>query len=168
MAPVNPSSMPALLVVEGCAACPPWPAHLGASPEEGWAVLEQEEWEALPAFSKRLGEALSRATASVDDGPLVVIFVTSHHWDAVAVAARRRIALDVLAYLAGGAGGSLVLTHGHQRDALCRDGLVALASELSPEWADARVAVSARFDEHARRETRKVSSPSLGAETVAT
>ncbi|HVW30312.1 MAG TPA: hypothetical protein VHC69_33370 [Polyangiaceae bacterium] len=168
MAQVNPTNAPLLLVVEGCAACLLWPAHLGVAPEEGWAVLEQEEWESLPAFAARLGETLSRATASNDDGPLVVTLVTSHHWDAVAVAARRRLALDVLAHLAGGAGGSLVLTHGHQHDASCRDGLVALAGELSPEWADARVAVSARFDERIRRDVRKSSSPSVVAQTVAT
>lgn len=168
MAQLNPVSAPALLVVEGCAACLPWPAHLGPAPEEGWAALEQEEWEPLPAFAARLGETLSRATASNDDGPLVVTLVTSHHWDVIAIAARRRLALDILAHLAGGAGGSLVLTHGYQHDASCRDGLVALAGELSPEWADARVAVSARFDERIRREARRGSSPNIVAQTVAT
>ena len=167
MAPFVATHAPALLVVEGCAACLPWPAHLGAAPEDGWAALEQEEWESLSAFTARLGETLARAIASDDDGPLAVILVTSHHWDAFAIAARRKLALDVLAHLAK-AGGSLVLTHGHQHDALCRDGLVALAAELSPEWADARVAVSASFDERTRRETRKGSSPNIVAQTAAT
>jgi hypothetical protein len=162
MAQVTLTTAPALLVVEGCAACPLWPAHLGAAPDDGWAVLEQEEWESLSAFSVRLNEALARATGSAE-GPLAIVLITSRHWDGVAIGARRRLALDILAHLARGAGGSLFLTHGHQHDPACRDALAALADELSPEWADARVSVSARFEERTRRETRKASSPNVVA-----
>lgn len=163
MVPVT--TAPALLVVEGCAACPLWPAHLGTAPDEGWAVLEQEEWEPLPAFSVRLNDALARAIDCAES-PLAVVLVTGRHWDAVSLGARRRVALDILAHLARGAGGSLLLTHGHQHDQACRDALAALADELSPEWADARVTVSARFEERTRREARKSSSP--GFATAAT
>lgn len=152
-----------LLVVEGTAASDLWPAHLGATPENGWSVLEQEEWESLSAFSNRLNEALSRFILPADfDEPSVVTLVASRFWDAESVAARRRIALDVLAHLAQAGGGTLVLSHGHQHDAFCRDALTKLAAELSPEWADSRVVVSARFEERARKvETRKTSSSSL-------
>lgn len=160
MAQVTLTTAPALLVVEGCAACPLWPAHLGMAPDDGWAVLEQEEWEPLPAFSVRLNEALARATACVES-PLAIVLVTSRHWDGISLGARRRVALDILAHLARGAGGSLLLTHGHQHDQECREALAALADELSPEWADARVSVSARFEERTRREARKASSPSF-------
>jgi hypothetical protein len=163
MVQVTVSNAPALLVVEGCAASSLWPAHLGVAPDDGWAVLEQEEWESLPTFSARLNEALTRATAIAEDGPLVVALVTSLHWDAVALGARRRLSLDILAHLARGPGGALVLTHGHQHDPACRDAVAALAEELSPEWTDARVTVSTRFEERTRRETRKASSSNLVA-----
>jgi hypothetical protein len=163
MAQLTLTTAPALLVVEGCAACTLWPAHLGAAPDDGWAVVEQEEWEALPAFSARLNEALSRATTPSEENQLLVVLVTSRHWDGVALTARRKLALDILAHLARGAGGCLLLTHGHQYDPACRDAIAALADELSPEWADARVTVSARFEERTRRETRKASSPSVVA-----
>ena len=153
-------SAPTLIVVEGRAACASWLAHLGASPEEGWAVLEQEEWEPLSGFCARLGDTLSRATAS-SDGTLVVTLVTSQQWDVVALDSRRRLALEILAHLARGAGGALLLTHGHQRDLACRDALTTLAEELSPEWADARVTVSAHFEDRTRREPRKTSNPNV-------
>ena len=70
MAQLTLTTAPALLVVEGCAACTLWPAHLGAAPDDGWAVVEQEEWEALPAFSARLNEALSRATTPGEENRL--------------------------------------------------------------------------------------------------
>jgi hypothetical protein len=154
-----------LLVVEGTAACALWPAHLGAAPEDGWSVLEQEEWESLSAFSSRLNDTLSRfVRPSASDEPSVVTLIASRLWDADSVAARRRIALDVLAHLAQSGGGTLVLSHGHQHDASCREALTKLAGELSPEWADSRVLVSARFEERVRKaETRKTSSSSLQA-----
>jgi hypothetical protein len=166
MAQVPLTTAPALLVVEGCAACPLWPAHLGTAPDDGWAILEQEEWESSSAFSTRLNEALTRATACSDEIPLVIVLITSRHWDGEALGARRRLALEILAHLARGAGGSLVLTHGHQHDPACREALGALADELSPEWADARVTVSARATEERtrrEREARKASNPNLVA-----
>src|SRR3954471_17993510 len=126
-----------LLIVEGTAASDLWPAHLGATPENGWSVLEQEEWESLTAFSSRLNETLSRfILPAVSDEPSVVTLIASRCWDAESVAARRRVALDVLAHLAQSGGGTLVLSHGHQHDASCREALTKLAAELSPEWAD--------------------------------
>jgi len=154
-----------LLVVEGAAACALWPAHLGSTPESGWSALEQEEWESLTAFSTRLNDVLSRfLVASIPDEPAVVTLVASRFWDAESVAARRRVALDVLAHLAQSGGGTLVLSHGHQYDVTCREALTKLAAELSPEWADSRVHVCAGFEERARKtETRKASSSSLSA-----
>jgi hypothetical protein len=157
-----------LLVVEGSAACPMWPPHLGAPPDEGFAVLEQEEWESMSAFCARLDETLTRATLHCDDG-LVVTLVTSGYWDSASVAARRRLALDILSHLAEIDGSALLLSHGHQHDHGNRDALAALAAELAPEWADARVIVSARFEERTRRsEQRKASSPTLLAVEQAT
>jgi hypothetical protein len=128
-------------------------------------VLEQEEWESLTAFSERLNDALSRfVLAQAPDEPFVVALVASKFWDAASVAARRRLSLDVLAHLAQAGGGTLLLSHGHQHDAESRDALTKLAAELSPEWTDSSVFVSARFEERARRtETRKTSSSSLQA-----
>ncbi|HEX3596311.1 MAG TPA: hypothetical protein VHU80_14475 [Polyangiaceae bacterium] len=157
-----------LLVVEGSAASPMWPAHLGAPPDEGWSVLEQEEWESMSAFCARLEETLARATLHSEEG-LVVTLVTSGYWDPASVAARRRLALDILAHLAETEGSALLLSHGHQHDHGAREALTALAAELAPEWADARVLVSARFEERPRREPRKASSPALViAEATAT
>jgi hypothetical protein len=128
-------------------------------------VLEQEEWESLSAFSGRLNDALSRFVLQSAVGePAVVTLIASRFWDVESIAARRRIALDVLAHLAQSGGGTLLLSHGHQHDAACRDALMKLAAELSPEWADSRVLVSTRFEERTRKaETRKSSSTSLRA-----
>ncbi|HEX4339223.1 MAG TPA: hypothetical protein VH062_25120 [Polyangiaceae bacterium] len=162
MAPITlHSNARVLLVVEGSAACPMWPAHLGAPPEDGFSVLEQEEWESMCAFGARLEVTLGRAT-SQGDGTFVVALVTSGFWDPASLRARRRLALDILAHLAETEGSALLLTHGHQHDAGSRDALGALAAELAPDWADARVTVSARLEERARRvEPRKASSPAL-------
>ena len=169
MAPITfQSNSRVLLVVEGSAASPLWPAHLGAPPDAGWSVLEQEEWESMSAFGVRLERTLGRVTLHTDE-TLVVALVTSGFWDPASVAARRRLALDILAHLAESEGSALLLSHGHQHDAGSRDALATLAAELAPEWADARVVVSARIDERSRRgEQRKGSSPSVVAARQAT
>jgi hypothetical protein len=149
-----------LLVVEGSAACEHWPSHLGAPPDAGWSVLEQEEWEPLSGFLERLSN-VTPMLAGGGERPVVAL-ISSRFWDACSIDARRRLALDILAHLAQAGGGTLLLTHGHQHDALAREALTALAQELSPEWEESRVLVSTRFEERSRRtETRKPSNPAL-------
>ena len=156
-----------LLVVEGHAACASWPAHLGLAPEGGWCMLEQEEWECLEAFRARLADALERIGRSGALGP--VVLVASRFWDPGALIERRKLTVEILSRLAQAGGGDLVLTHGHQHDPPSRDALSMLSTELSPEWADSTVSVTARFDDRTRRgEPRRASSPVLRATGQAT
>jgi hypothetical protein len=151
-----------LLVVEGHAACSAWPVHLGSAPDDGWCVLEQEEWEPFEAFRVRLSATLERLSLGGSAGP--VVLVASRFWDVGALAPRRKIAVEILATLAQSGGGEFVLSHGHQHDGPPREALAALSAELSQQWADSTVSVTVRVEDRARRaEVRRASSPAMQA-----
>jgi hypothetical protein len=133
-----------LVVVEGSAATLSWPSHLGAPPEHGWSLLEQEEWEPAHAFRARVNDALERCTVDSTSNQ-VVLFVAGSWMDGETLAARDRLANDILRQLAQAQGGTFLLSHGHLQDGRLRGELETLASELAEEWDDPRLVVRTRF-----------------------
>lgn len=135
------ASKAVLVVVEGEAACPLWMKHWGAEPADGWAVLEQEEWETRPAFVVRLRTVVARLSSEL--APEIVL-VTSSRCDPSAVAARWDLATTLLACLVQTGGGELALTRGHGASARAEHALDELTGELAAEWEENGVRVSHR------------------------
>jgi hypothetical protein len=143
-----------LLVVEGAAAAPLWPEHLGDAPSAGWAMLEQEEWEPVAPFLSRLTDALDRDAASAAPTRQVVL-IAGVSLERATLAARHLTSLAILQYLSQVGGGTLLLSHGHsQTDAACEE-LVELARELDEEWSESGVVVATRFESDVADELRK-------------
>lgn len=146
-----------LLVVEGRAAIPLWPGHLGPAPRDGWTMLEQEEWETGHSFENRLTETLGR-DALDPHGARVVVLVASAWTDERSLSARQQLAVSLLTHLAQQGGGELFVTLGHEHDAEARDELAQFVASLAEEWASSGIVVSTRFSEPARRrDVRRIS-----------
>jgi hypothetical protein len=133
-----------LVVVEGNAAAPSWPAHLGAAPVKGWSFLEQEEWEPPGDFFQRVTDLLERCRIG-DPSAKVVILVAGSWLDEETRRTRARLANEILGHLALSGGGTLLLSHGHLHDPHLREELASLASDLKEEWDDRRLVVQTRF-----------------------
>jgi hypothetical protein len=133
-----------LVVVEGNAATHSWPAHFGAPPEQGWTLLEQEEWEPQGAFLKRMGSTLERSRLG-ESSKQVVILVAGSWLDEETLRTRAHLANEIVGHLALSGGGTLLLTHGHLHDPLLRSELTSLGIELTEEWDDPRLVVQTRF-----------------------
>ena len=145
------------MVIEGSAAVESWPAHLGAPPEQGWSVVEQEEWEPGDTFLGRVGGALEDCAREAESS-LVVVLIAGSWVDEATNASRARLANDIVWNLARAGGGTLLLSHGHLHDAELRSELSLLASDLAEEWTDGSVAVRTRFARPSRLpEPRKAS-----------
>lgn len=134
-----------LVVVEGSAATLSWPSHLGAAPEQGWSLLEQEEWEPAHAFRERVNQTLERCTPDASSNQVVLFFVAGSWMDGDTLAARAHLANDILRHLAQTEGGTFFLTHGHLQDGRLRSELEQLASDLAEEWGNTQLAVRTRF-----------------------
>jgi hypothetical protein len=133
-----------LVVVEGSAATLSWPAHLGTPPEQGWSLLEQEEWEPFDSFSRRVNDSLERSDPGVGSRQ-VVLLVAGSWMDEETLTGRARLSNDILRHLAQAEGGTFLLSHGHLQDARLRGELTSLASDLAEEWDDSRLVVRTRF-----------------------
>jgi hypothetical protein len=133
-----------LVIAEGRAVTLDWPEHLGETPSAGWALVEQEEWEGLPAFLGRVGTVLGRD--ALDAPERTVVFVASAWTGRTDVASRRLLVLEVLTHLARTGGGSFVLSHDHLQDADSCAELTGMASDLAEDWQDSGVTVSTCFD----------------------
>ena len=133
-----------LVVVEGNAATLSWPAHLGAPPEQGWSLIEQEEWEPPGAFLARVDGTLERCRLGAASKQLVLLVAGS--WlDEETLRARAHLANEILGHLALSGGGTLLLSHGHLHDPQLRGELTSLASDLAEEWDDPRLVIRTRF-----------------------
>lgn len=151
-----------LLVVEGSAAIPAWPSHLGAPPEAGWSVLEQEEWESAGTFLGRVNQTLEPG-ALMSGAAQVVVLVAGSWMDEGTLRARDHLANEILGQLARAGGGTLLLSYGALQDAALRGQLTELAADLAAEWDDSRLVVRTRFARPSRLpEPRRASDLSRG------
>jgi hypothetical protein len=134
-----------LLVVEGRAATPAWPPHLGAPPPLGWGMLEQEEWEPISTFLRRVNDTLDRSVLD-DTHAETVVVVLGDTLGETSAAARRLLLLAVMTHFAHRGCGTVLLTHGVQHGPALHDELAELAADLALEWEDAGIAVHARAE----------------------
>jgi hypothetical protein len=147
-----------LVVVERAAATPLWNADWGPTPDEGWSMLEQEEWEPAAAFAERLQLALERQATETCQP--TVLLVTSAQDDEAAMSERWSLSSVVLGHFTSTAGGRLLLTGGYGQETRAAFALSSLAEELSDEWATASIAIDVRAGRVSRPPGARRVSPS--------
>jgi hypothetical protein len=154
-----------LVVVEGEAACPSWMDHWGDAPEDGWDMLEREEWEPAEMFSERLHTTLVRASADTDASATVVL-VAAGSTEPAAMSARWRLAADLMNHLASMGGGRILLTRGYGHDGRAEPALEALAEDLRDEWSGAKIQVIVCLNEEPPASQIRISPPATTVRQV--